>query len=393
MRRIIYLGGLGQGEQLSRHLASRQEVGRILRESGIPTIEFRASIVIGSGSLSFELVRALVEKLPAMVTPSWVDTPTQPIGIEDLVAYLVAALDLPAGESVVYEIGGPDRVSYGDLMREYGRLRGLRRVMVPRAPADAAALEPLAGAGLAGLRPGGTRADRRSAECDGGAGRPGTPRFQRAASRDSRGARPRAGQRGPGIRRDPLVRCALVPAGASRAGAESSSAPAGWTLGRLGWTCPPEQAFRPIARIGGDAGWYYGNRLWRLRGLLDLAVGGPGLRRGRRDPESLTAGRHAGLLAGGGDRARPPASARRRDAASGPGLAAVRGDAGERREPDPSDGALRPRRGRRACSTGTALWGIHQLVFAGMLRSIVGAAQALPHPSDAKDSSRRRSAA
>ena len=87
---------LGQGERLSRHLASRQEVGRILRESGVPTIEFRASIVIGSGSLSFELVRALVEKLPAMVTPSWVDTPTQPIGIEDLVAYLVAALDLPA---------------------------------------------------------------------------------------------------------------------------------------------------------------------------------------------------------------------------------------------------------------------------------------------------------
>ena len=87
---------LGQGERLSRHLASRQEVGRILRESGVPTIEFRASIVIGSGSLSFELVRSLVEKLPAMVTPSWVDTPTQPIGVEDLVAYLVEALDLPA---------------------------------------------------------------------------------------------------------------------------------------------------------------------------------------------------------------------------------------------------------------------------------------------------------
>ena len=131
VRRLVYLGGLGQGERLSRHLASRQEVGRILRESGVPTIEFRASIVIGSGSLSFELVRSLVEKLPAMVTPSWVDTPTQPIGIEDLVAYLVAALDLPAGTSVVYEIGGPDRVSYGDLMREYARLRGLRRVMVP----------------------------------------------------------------------------------------------------------------------------------------------------------------------------------------------------------------------------------------------------------------------
>ena len=91
--RIVYLGGLGHGSQLSRHLASRQEVGLILRESGVPTVEFRASIVLGSGSLSFELVRALVEKLPVMVTPSWVDTTTQPIGIEDLVAYLVAALD------------------------------------------------------------------------------------------------------------------------------------------------------------------------------------------------------------------------------------------------------------------------------------------------------------
>ena len=102
VRRLIYLGGLGEGERLSRHLASRQEVGRILRESGIPTIEFRASIVIGSGSLSFELVRSLVEKLPAMVTPSWVDTPTQPIGIEDLVAYLVAALELPCRDSVIF---------------------------------------------------------------------------------------------------------------------------------------------------------------------------------------------------------------------------------------------------------------------------------------------------
>ncbi len=144
--------GWGRASGLSRHLASRQEVGRILRESGVPTVEFRASIVIGSGSLSFELVRALVEKLPVMVTPSWVDTPTQPIGIEDLVAYLVAALELPAGESAIYEIGGPDRVSYGDLMREYGRLRGLEAHDAARAGAHTATLEPLAGAGDAALR-------------------------------------------------------------------------------------------------------------------------------------------------------------------------------------------------------------------------------------------------
>src|SRR4029079_9965528 len=105
-RRIVYLGGLGEGERLSRHLASRQEVGRILRDSGVPTLEFRASIVVGSGSLSFELVRALVEKLPIMLTPRWVESPTQPIGVEDLVAYLGAALDLPKAGVVVYEVGG-----------------------------------------------------------------------------------------------------------------------------------------------------------------------------------------------------------------------------------------------------------------------------------------------
>ena len=93
MRRIIYLGGLGDGGDLSSHLASRQEVGEILRSSGVPTIEFRASIVIGSGSASYEIVRALVESLPLMVTPRWVETAAQPIAIEDVVDYLVAALD------------------------------------------------------------------------------------------------------------------------------------------------------------------------------------------------------------------------------------------------------------------------------------------------------------
>jgi uncharacterized protein YbjT (DUF2867 family) len=132
VRRMVYLGGLGSDEEeLSPHLRSRNEVGKILRESGVPTIEFRASIVLGSGSLSFEMIRSLVEVLPAMVTPSWVRVLAQPIAIDDLLGYLVAALDLPTSESRVYEIGGADRVSYGDLMREYGRQRGLKRPMVP----------------------------------------------------------------------------------------------------------------------------------------------------------------------------------------------------------------------------------------------------------------------
>ena len=118
VQRIIYLGGLAAGEEvLSAHLESRLETGRILRDSGVPVVEFRASVVIGSGSLSFELIRALVERLPIMICPRWVSTLAQPIGVDDVLAYLAAALNLPDGESRTFEIGGADRASYGDVMR------------------------------------------------------------------------------------------------------------------------------------------------------------------------------------------------------------------------------------------------------------------------------------
>ena len=131
--RIVYVGGLGEprSAELSEHLKSRRETGDALRASGVPVIEFRASIVLGAGSLSFEMIRALVERLPVMVCPRWVSVLAQPIAIDDLVAYLLAALELPRGESRVYEVGGPDRVSYGDLMREYSRQRGLTRLLIP----------------------------------------------------------------------------------------------------------------------------------------------------------------------------------------------------------------------------------------------------------------------
>ena len=132
VRKIIYLGGLGnRDENLSKHLRSRQETGDILRSSNAQVIEFRASIVIGSGSLSFELIRALVERLPVMICPRWVSVKAQPIAIEDVLAYLVEALDLPDGQSRIVEIGGPDQVSYGQIMKEYARQRGLRRLMIP----------------------------------------------------------------------------------------------------------------------------------------------------------------------------------------------------------------------------------------------------------------------
>ena len=154
LQRIVYLGGLGHGDELSDHLASRQEVGRILRESGVPTIEFRASIVVGAGSLSFEMIRSLVDWLPVLVLPGWVETLSQPIGIDDLIRYLVAALDVELDESAIFEIGGADRVSYRELIEEYAEQAGKQRLItsVPL-PAPPVSTSDLPAQWLSGLAP------------------------------------------------------------------------------------------------------------------------------------------------------------------------------------------------------------------------------------------------
>ncbi len=132
VRRIIYLGGLGDDAdpRLSPHLRSRHEVGEILRESGAETIEFRASMVIGAGSLSFDMMRSLTDRLPVMLCPRWLTTPTQPIAVDDVLSYLLAALELAPGKSRIFEIGGTDVSTYGDLIREYARQQGLRRWLI-----------------------------------------------------------------------------------------------------------------------------------------------------------------------------------------------------------------------------------------------------------------------
>lgn len=132
VQRIIYLGGLGDDSDpgLSPHLRSRHDVGTILRESGVETIEFRAGMVVGAGSLSYQLMKSLTDRLPVMICPLWLTTPTQPIAIDDVLAYLLAARELPPGASRVLEIGSPDVVTYGDLIREYARQRGLRRWLI-----------------------------------------------------------------------------------------------------------------------------------------------------------------------------------------------------------------------------------------------------------------------
>jgi uncharacterized protein YbjT (DUF2867 family) len=132
VERIIYLGGLGDDAdpQLSPHLRSRHEVGQILRESGVEAVEFRAGMVLGAGSSSYQLMKSLTDRLPVMLCPRWLATPTQPIAVDDVLAYLLAAKDLPPGESRIFEIGGTDVVTYGDLIREYARQKGLRRWLI-----------------------------------------------------------------------------------------------------------------------------------------------------------------------------------------------------------------------------------------------------------------------
>ncbi len=290
VRRIIYLGGLGNPDhELSKHLRSRQETGDILRAFHPQVIEFRASIVIGSGSLSFEMIRALVERLPIMICPKWVHVKAQPIAIEDLLVYLSTALDLPSEASQVYEIGGPDQMSYGQIMQEYARQRGLSRWMIP-----VPFLTPhLSSLWLGLVTPLYARVGRKLVESL----RNPTLLSNNLASRTF-SVKPRTV-------RDAIAR-ALVSEDREFAETRWSDAlssggtPRSWGGQRFGSrlidsravtvAVPPDHAFAPVRRIGGKTGWYYGNWLWSLRGFLDLLVGGVGVRRGRRDPEELSVG-------------------------------------------------------------------------------------------------------
>lgn len=288
IERIVYLGGLGGSGSLSSHLASRQEVGQILRESGVETIEFRASIVIGSGSLSFEMIRALVERLPVMVTPRWVRTLTQPIAIEDVVAYLLAALDLPSSGSRVYEIGGADVVSYGDIMQAYARRRGLRRVMVgvpflsPRLSSLWLSLVTPLYAQVGRKLVDGVRTETVVNDASALRDFPIRPRgvdeaIDRAlAFEDRQFAESRWSDALPATRVRERNRTEY---GSRLIDSRAVRVPV-----------PAGRAFEPIARIGGRTGWYGADPLWRARGLLDQLVGGVGLRRGRRSPDSIAAG-------------------------------------------------------------------------------------------------------
>lgn len=289
VRRIIYLGGLGGEDSLSAHLASRQEVGQVLASAGIPVIEFRASIIIGSGSLSFEMIRGLSDRLPFMIAPRWVKVLAQPIAIEDVIAYLVAALDVDVAGTRVFEIGGRDRVSYLDLMREFWRQRGLRRwilivpVLTPR----------LSSLWLGLVTPVYARVGRKlidSVRNETVVTDPSALEVFPIRPRGIEEAIARAT-----VNEDREFALTRWSDSLSSKGGQRSFA--GVRVGSryidsrsVHVAVPPAEAFAPIRRIGGKNGWYYATWLWRVRGFIDLLAGGAGLRRGRRNPEELAPG-------------------------------------------------------------------------------------------------------
>lgn len=289
VKRIVYLGGLGvDGAGLSPHLTSRHVVGAELARHGVPVTEFRAAIIIGSGSASFEILRHLTERLPVMITPRWVGTRCQPIGIGEVLDYLLVALDHPEVTGVV-EIGGRDVLSYGDMMLGYARLRGLRRLMIPVpvltprlssywvnlvSPVPASIARPL----IEGLRNEVVVRDPEPARRLGIDPHPYADVLRLAIERTDR-------QAGQSTWFDAL-------AAHDKAGLSSMTSREGMIIDRqvTHVSASPERVFAEVERVGGASGWPFANVLWRLRGLADRVVGGVGMRLGRRDPERLRAG-------------------------------------------------------------------------------------------------------
>ena len=291
LRRIVYLGGMGRGDALSTHLASRHEVGKILASGTTPTTELRAAVIIGAGSISFEMLRYLTEVLPAMVTPRWVRTKCQPIAIRDVLHYLAGVLDDPETVDRVLEIGGPDVVTYAEMMQTYADVAGLpRRIILPVpflsprlssrwvglvTPLPAAIAVPLIDSlrhevvmtdhQIDALVPHQPLGFRESLEL--------AVRLTRAEAIDTR-----------------WTDAGFTPA-------DTIPGDPDWAGGSVledhqtvDTAATPEALYRAFARIGGAHGYYVSNWAWSFRGLADKLVGGPGLRRGRRHPVDLRPG-------------------------------------------------------------------------------------------------------
>lgn len=292
VKRIIYLGGLGDPQtDLSQHLRSRHETGDALREAGVPVTEFRAAVIVGSGSLSFEMIRYLTERLPVMICPRWVFTRIQPIAIRNVLDYLAAALDCPESAGKVLEIGGRDVLTYAEMMMGYARVRGLKRhllavpVLTPRlssywvhlvTPIPAAIAQPL----IRGL---GNEVIVRD---------PAATRLFPAIKLLDYAT---AVQRALAKMDSSEVETAWTDALTSSQGSKMPVAlinNEGMIIERRQRmvTAPAEAVYRSFAGLGGRRGWLFMDWAWQIRGLMDRLCGGPGMRRGRRDPDEVRPG-------------------------------------------------------------------------------------------------------
>ena len=294
IQRIIYLGGLGDHEDnLSKHLRSRQEVERVLRQSAIPLTVFRAAIIIGSGSASFEILRYLVDRLPIMITPRWVRTPCQPIAISNVLEYLVRCLTVKETIGETFDIGGPGIITYHELFQIYAKAAHLQKrwcfpvpVLTPNlssywihlvTPVPFYLARPL----TEGLKNPVICQDQRILQL--------IPQPLLSY--------PQAIQRAIDRLNEHCVETHWTDAG--------RVAPVEWSLADephwAGGTfyrdrrtaiiqAQIEDVWQSVVRIGGRTGWYYGNWLWKVRGFLDRIIGGVGLGRGRRDSQELRVG-------------------------------------------------------------------------------------------------------
>ena len=292
VRRVIYLGGLGDPRaDLSPHLRSRQHTGDALRESGVSVTEFRAAVIVGSGSISFEMIRHLAERLPVMVCPKWVYSRIQPIAVDDLLDYLVSALDTPESQGRTIEIGGADVTTYRGLMLGYARARGLRRFMVP-VPVLSPRLSSywvhwftpipakITHALVEGLRNEVIVTNNLSQTIFPHV----KPRNYSAAIlgviRDlDTGRIDTSWSDATDVSDDSESHVRIE----SREGAIIESR-------RVLANAAPAEVYKVVAGIGGKRGWFFANWTWSLRGMVDRLLGGAGLRRGRRHPDDLRVG-------------------------------------------------------------------------------------------------------
>jgi uncharacterized protein YbjT (DUF2867 family)/uncharacterized protein YndB with AHSA1/START domain len=292
VQRLVYLGGLGDPDaELSEHLRSRQETGEALREPGVPVTEFRAAVIVGSGSLSFEMIRYLTERLPAMVCPKWVYTRTQPISIHNVLDYLLACLRAPESSGKIIEIGGANIVTYQEMMTGYARARGLKRWMIPVpvltprlssywvhlvTPIPASIAQPL----IQGLH------NENIVRSD-----TAQQLFPDIHPIDYQTAVEQALEQLNAGNVETAWTDALVTSQGDVPPVVLATQE-GMILERrqLIVPAPPEAVFRAFTGLGGKRGWLYMNWAWNMRGAIDLLVGGVGMRRGRRDPDEVRVG-------------------------------------------------------------------------------------------------------